>query len=69
MIDKLLKAGADANELGPQGETPLMLASRSVRMRFTTDQAPAALRGGPPACAAPPVGASGREPVPVVLDI
>ena len=29
MIEKLLKAGADANERGPQGETPLMLASRN----------------------------------------
>src|SRR5260370_974559 len=29
MIEKLLKAGADPNERGPQGETPLMLASRN----------------------------------------
>ena len=29
MIDKLLKAGADPNERGPEGETPLMLAARN----------------------------------------
>src|SRR5258708_21119200 len=29
MIDKLLKSGADPNERGLQGETPLMLASRN----------------------------------------
>ena len=29
MIEKLLKAGADPNERGPQGETPLMLAARN----------------------------------------
>ena len=29
MIDKLLKAGADPNERGPEGETPLMLAART----------------------------------------
>ena len=29
MIEKLLKAGADANEQAPQGDTPLMLASRN----------------------------------------
>jgi ankyrin repeat protein len=29
MIETLLKAGADPNELGPEGETPLMLASRN----------------------------------------
>ena len=29
MIQRLLEAGSDANEPGPQGETPLMLAARS----------------------------------------
>ena len=29
MIEKLLQAGADANERQPNGETPLMLASRN----------------------------------------
>src|ERR1041384_3884061 len=29
MIEKLLKAGADVNEPGPNGESPLMLAARS----------------------------------------
>ena len=29
MIEKLLKAGADPNALGPEGETPLMLAART----------------------------------------
>ena len=33
MIDRLLKAGADANERGPQGETPLMLAARNGNRR------------------------------------
>ncbi len=29
MIEKLLKAGADPNQLGPEGETPLMLVART----------------------------------------
>ncbi len=29
MIERLLKAGADANQLGPEGETPLMLVART----------------------------------------
>src|SRR6202034_3923245 len=29
MIEKVLKAGADPNALGPEGETPLMLAART----------------------------------------
>jgi ankyrin repeat protein len=29
MLDRLLKAGADPNALGPEGETPLMLAART----------------------------------------
>ena len=32
MMDKLLKAGADPNERGPEGETPLMLAARNGRV-------------------------------------
>ena len=36
MIGRLLKAGADANERGPEGETPLMfaVAQRQRWMRF-----------------------------------
>ena len=29
MIEKLLKAGGDPNQLGPEGETPLMLVART----------------------------------------
>ena len=32
MIEHLLKAGADVNEHGPNGETPLMFAARNGRV-------------------------------------